>query len=114
MYNSDAIISILHISKLYNLPPDISFLIYNNLINLSAQLIIDKWFSFLDHMSFATRVASLADTLSIPRELGAGLILKAALEAMGLQWKTGATMSDVLTMVEDAHYTFPIYLKLLF
>ena len=53
-------------------------------------------------MSFASRVATLADTLSIPRELGAGFILKAALESMGLQSKPGMNMPDVLALVEEA------------
>lgn len=42
------LIYIIHIAKLFNLPSDISRHIYFYLINNSAQLIIDKWYSYIN------------------------------------------------------------------
>ena len=48
MINTSLLIYILHIGKLFNLPSDITYRIYFNIIHDSAQLIIDKWFSFIN------------------------------------------------------------------
>lgn len=47
MIHSNLLIPILHISKLFKLPSDITHLIYFYIINNSAQIIIDKWYSFI-------------------------------------------------------------------
>jgi len=38
---------IFHISKKYKLPSDILYNIYSYIINYSAQLILDKWYSYI-------------------------------------------------------------------
>lgn len=39
--------SILLIGKQYNIPNDISYIIYNHFINLSAQIIINSWYNYI-------------------------------------------------------------------
>jgi len=46
IYNS-SIFQLFHISKLFNLPTDITHLIYLHIINTSAKLIINKWYSYI-------------------------------------------------------------------
>jgi hypothetical protein len=47
MIQSTSLMPLLHVSKFFNLPPEITRYIYLFLINDSAQLIIDKWYSFI-------------------------------------------------------------------
>lgn len=39
--------SIILIGKVYNIPTDISYIIYNHFINLSAQIIINSWYNYI-------------------------------------------------------------------
>jgi hypothetical protein len=48
MFHTSSLLPILFISKFFKLPDDITQLIYSFLINTSAQLIIDKWYSFIN------------------------------------------------------------------
>ena len=47
MIYTNCLIPLLHVSKLYKLSYDITHLIYYYIINNSAQLIIDKWYSYV-------------------------------------------------------------------
>ena len=47
MIYTTSLIPLFHLSKLFNLPSDITYMIYSNIINTSAQLIIDKWYSYV-------------------------------------------------------------------
>jgi hypothetical protein len=47
MIHTSFLIPTLHICKFYKLPSDITQFIYYDIINTSAQKIIDKWFSFV-------------------------------------------------------------------
>ena len=44
---SNSLIPLLHVCKLYSIPSDISYIIYNMLINRSAQIIINSWYNFI-------------------------------------------------------------------
>ena len=48
MIYTSSLIPLLHISKLFNLPPDITQSIYFYIINNSTQFIIDKWYSYIN------------------------------------------------------------------
>lgn len=48
MIHTSFLILLLHISKLFNLPSDITQSIYFHIIHDSAQLIIDKWYSYIN------------------------------------------------------------------
>ena len=48
MIHTSSLIPLLHISKLFNLPSDITQSIYFHIIHDSAQLIIDKWYSYIN------------------------------------------------------------------
>ena len=47
MIHTSSLIPLLHIGKLFNLPSDINKSIYFYIIHNSAQLIIDKWYSYI-------------------------------------------------------------------
>jgi hypothetical protein len=48
MFNTTSLITFLHIAKHFNLPSDITQSIYFYIIHTSAQLIIDKWYSYIN------------------------------------------------------------------
>ena len=48
MINTSCLIPLLHLGKLLNLPSDIIQYIYFHIIHNSAQLIIDKWYSYIN------------------------------------------------------------------
>lgn len=48
MIHTYSLIPLLNISKLFNLPSDITQYIYFYIINNSAQFIIDKWYSYIN------------------------------------------------------------------
>ena len=47
MTYTNLLIPLVHISNLFNLPSDITNKIYSYIVHNSAQLIIDKWFSYV-------------------------------------------------------------------
>lgn len=47
IYNNNSLITIFHISKLFNLPSEINYIIYYHIVHTSAQFIIDKWHSYV-------------------------------------------------------------------
>lgn len=48
MIHTSSLLPLFYIFDKYNLPPDISRLIYTLYINRSAQIIIDKWYSYVN------------------------------------------------------------------
>jgi len=48
MIHTSSLIPLLHLGKLLNLPSDIIQSIYFHIIHNSAQLIIDKWYSYIN------------------------------------------------------------------
>jgi hypothetical protein len=48
MIHTSSLIPLLHLGKLFNLPFDITQSIYFHIIHNSAQLIIDKWYSYIN------------------------------------------------------------------